>query len=109
MRNNSEKKLTVKNTANESTLDKEKNQKARLHIERRLTVLRNEMELVEIICNFWPLPNMNSRHERLKNQVDDLFQELAELTQQALLAEEAKRQPYSVMHQNHFKQRAHIT
>lgn len=41
-------------------------------LEKRLQSLRNEMEFVEILAQFWPWPNMADKVERLQAEIQRL-------------------------------------
>lgn len=47
-------------------------QKEMQRLLRRMRGLKNEMDLLEILSNFWPLPNMESRVDRLEKEMDSL-------------------------------------
>lgn len=46
-----------------------------LKLQKEMQGLRNEMEFVEILAQFWPLPNMNHKMERLENKLQLLSQQ----------------------------------
>ncbi len=41
-------------------------------VEQRIQSLRNEMEFIEILAQFWPWPNMAEKVERLQSEIDRL-------------------------------------
>lgn len=41
-------------------------------LSRQIQGLRNEMEFVEILAQFWPLPNMSQKMERLQQRLNVL-------------------------------------
>jgi hypothetical protein len=41
-------------------------------LEKRMQGLRNEMEFVEILAQFWPWPNMADKVERLQAEIKRL-------------------------------------
>lgn len=45
------------------------------HLSKQIQGLRNEMEFVEILAQFWPLPNMSQKMERLQQQLALLDQQ----------------------------------
>jgi hypothetical protein len=47
-----------------------------LRLKRRINSLKQELDLVEIFCNFWPLDNMKSKRQRLKHQLETLKQQI---------------------------------
>lgn len=57
------------------------NQKAKqsqqqlLKLQKEMQGIRNEMEFVEILVQFWPLPNMASKMERLEQRLHVLNQQ----------------------------------
>ena len=48
--------------------------KQREKLQKRLAGIRNEMEFVEILAQFWPLPNMALKVERLQAEIARLDQ-----------------------------------
>ncbi len=42
-------------------------------LEKQIQSLRNEMEFVEILAQFWPVPTMSSKMERLQERMDALM------------------------------------
>ncbi len=46
----------------------------RAKLKKRLESLRHEMEFVEILAQFWPLPNMALKMERLQDEITRLDQ-----------------------------------
>jgi hypothetical protein len=52
-------------------LDRERQQQLS-RIEKRIQALHNEMEFVEILAQFWPLPNMSLKVERLQSEIERL-------------------------------------
>ena len=47
-------------------------QKNLLTLKKRMQGVRNEMEFVEILAQFWPLPSMIHRMERLEERLSHL-------------------------------------
>jgi hypothetical protein len=41
-------------------------------IQKQMQGLKNEMEFVEILAQFWPLPNMSQKMERLEARLHEL-------------------------------------
>ena len=41
-------------------------------IQRRMALVRNQMDLIEILSNFWPLDNMEARAKRLSQEMEQL-------------------------------------
>lgn len=39
------------------------------HLKKQMQGLQNEMEFVEILAQFWPLPNMSQKMERLESKL----------------------------------------
>ncbi len=50
-------------------------QKQLKQLSRQIQGLRNEMEFVEILAQFWPLPNMSQKMERLQQRLTLLDQQ----------------------------------
>lgn len=46
-----------------------KNYNELLRIKRQMQGLKNEMDFIEILTNFWPLPNMSTKMERLEKRM----------------------------------------
>jgi hypothetical protein len=44
-------------------------------LSKQIQGLRNEMEFVEILAQFWPLPNMSQKMERLQQRLALLDQQ----------------------------------
>ncbi|HEY9746164.1 MAG TPA: hypothetical protein V6C99_08105 [Oculatellaceae cyanobacterium] len=44
-------------------------QKELLKLNKQIQSVRNEMEFVEILAQFWPLPNMAQKMERLERKL----------------------------------------
>ncbi len=44
-------------------------------LSKQIQGLRNEMEFVEILAQFWPLPNMSQKMERLQQRLNLLDQQ----------------------------------
>lgn len=44
-------------------------------LSKQIQGLRNEMEFVEILAQFWPLPNMSQKMERLQQRLNLLNQQ----------------------------------
>lgn len=87
--------------------------KQRIRFEQQLQKIKNEMDLVEILCNFWPFPNMNAKHRRLKAQLNEVSQSLKELDnpskEHSVESAQAKASdPFVVLHSSPFKRRALI-
>lgn len=55
------------------------NLKEKRRLQRRIQGLKNLMDLIEILCNFWLLPNMTAKQERLKYELEDLFRRYNQL------------------------------
>ncbi len=49
-------------------LDKQRQQQLQ-NLQRQMQGLRNEMEFVEILVQFWPLPNMAEKMERMEQKL----------------------------------------
>ncbi len=49
-----------------------KNYNELLRIKRQMQGLKNEMDFIEILTNFWPLPNMATKMERLEQRMQAL-------------------------------------
>lgn len=49
-----------------------KNYNELLKIKRQMQSLKNEMDFIEILTNFWPLPNMATKMERLEKRMQSL-------------------------------------
>ena len=47
-----------------------------LRLKRKLGSVKQELDLVEIFCNFWPLDNMKAKRQRLKIQFETLKQQV---------------------------------
>lgn len=64
------------------------NQKARqsqkqlLKLQKEMQGIRNEMEFVEILVQFWPLPNMARKMERLEQRLHALNQQYSSYASQ---------------------------
>jgi hypothetical protein len=43
-----------------------------LKLQKQMQGLKNEMEFVEILAQFWPLPNMAAKMERLESKLQHL-------------------------------------
>ena len=43
-----------------------------LKLQKQMQGLKNEMEFVEILAQFWPLPNMSQKMERLEARLHEL-------------------------------------
>lgn len=43
-----------------------------LKLKKQMQGIQNEMEFVEILTQFWPLPNMSSKMERLEEKLTQL-------------------------------------
>lgn len=41
-------------------------------LRRKMQHVKNQMDFIEILCNFWPMPNMSARHERLKAELGQI-------------------------------------
>jgi hypothetical protein len=41
-------------------------------LRRKIQHVKNQMDFIEILCNFWPMPNMSARHERLKAELGQI-------------------------------------
>ncbi|WP_303675102.1 hypothetical protein [Vampirovibrio chlorellavorus] len=50
-------------------------QKQLKQLSKQIQGLRNEMEFVEILAQFWPLPNMSQKMERLQQRLALLDQQ----------------------------------
>lgn len=69
-----------------SLFDKEAAGQRQAHLmklHRQMQGLRNEMEFVEILTQFWPLPNMAARMERLEERLHLLNQQASRMQVQA--------------------------
>lgn len=47
-----------------------------LRLKRKMNSLKQELDLVEIFCNFWPLDNMKAKRQRLKQQLETMKQQI---------------------------------
>lgn len=59
-------------------LDRER-QRQLARMEKRIQGLRNEMEFVEILAQFWPWPNMVLKVERLQGEIERLSHQTTRL------------------------------
>ena len=41
-------------------------------IKRQMQGLKNEMDFIEILTQFWPLPNMEQKMERMSSRMESL-------------------------------------
>lgn len=57
-----------------STHDKDERWRKRemKRIHRQMVFIKNQMDFIEILTNFWPLDNMESRARRLAREMDQL-------------------------------------
>jgi len=64
-----------------TVLNKDRQRHAELaRLEKRMRSLHNEMEFVEILAQFWPLPNMASKVERLQAEIQRLRHQSSRLS-----------------------------
>jgi hypothetical protein len=53
------------------------NQVNLLKLQKQMQGIKNEMEFVEILAQFWPLPNMAEKMERLEQKLNLLNSQVA--------------------------------
>ena len=49
-------------------------------LERQMREMKNKMDFMEILSNFWPLSNLDSRMERLVRQMNMLNEQVERLS-----------------------------
>jgi hypothetical protein len=49
-------------------------------IQQKMLLLKNQMDFMEILANFWPMDNMESRARRLAQEMDELHHKRKSLT-----------------------------
>jgi hypothetical protein len=63
-----------------------------MKLQKRMQVLRNEMDFVEILVQFWPLPNMSDKMERLQDNLGSMNRQYLEFS--GLNADQAGSLPF---------------
>ncbi|MGE0200117.1 MAG: hypothetical protein AB7P76_04020 [Candidatus Melainabacteria bacterium] len=61
-------------TARRAGISADQAKKNLLRLKNRMRGLRNQMDYIEILSNFWPLPNMEARIRRLELEMCHLNQ-----------------------------------
>jgi hypothetical protein len=84
--------------------------KRRIKLQKQIQSIKNQMDFVEILCNFWPLPNMSQKHRRLKNEMETLQHSLRQMEEPAEVEETPApvyyRDNVVAFHSNPFMRRA---
>ncbi len=57
---------------NHLQLNAQQREKHLQNLQKQMQGLKNEMEFVEILAQFWPLPNMSQKMERLEARLHEL-------------------------------------
>ena len=64
--------------------DREGRQLMLAHLQKRISHLQNQADFIEILVQFWPLPNMSVKMTHLRQRIAQIDNQRRELREQTL-------------------------